>query len=70
MGISSNIDEVISFLKCKQKEGYKTVELIDDARVSGWYQLNPMIPFISCKQEPTVLGIDIRQNKKWSDNDE
>lgn len=51
MGISSNIDEVISFLKCKQKEGYKTVELIDDARVSGWFQLNPTIPFIFCEQE-------------------
>ena len=64
MGISSNIDEVISYLKCKQKEGYKTVELIDDARVSGWFQRNPTIPFISCKQEPTVLRIEIRKNKK------
>lgn len=63
MGISSNIDEVISFLKCKQKEGYKTVELIDDARVYGWFQLNPTIPFIFCEQDPTVLGIDIRKNR-------
>lgn len=63
MRISSNIDEVISFLKCKQKEGYKTVELIDDARISGWFEINPTIPFIYCKQNPTVLGIDIRKNR-------
>lgn len=64
MGISSNIDEVISFLQCKKREGYKTVELIDDARAIGWLTSNPTIPFISCKREPTVLGIDIRKNKK------
>ena len=64
MGISSNIDEVISFLKCKQKEGYKTVELIDDMRAEGWYSDNPTINFITCKQESTVLGIDVRTNNK------
>lgn len=60
MEISSNIDDIISFLKSKKVEGYKTVELIDDARACGWVTINPTIPFIFCKQEPTVLGIDVR----------
>lgn len=60
MEISSDIDNVINFLKKKKEEGYKSVELIDDSRASGWVPINPTLEFIYCKQEPGVLGIDIR----------
>lgn len=63
MEISSDIDSVIKFLEKKKKEGYESVELIDDARASGWFTLNPTLKFIYCKQEPGVLGIDIRTKK-------
>lgn len=63
MEISSDIDEVINFLEKKKEEGYKTVELIDDARTYGWFYIEPTLNFIYCKQEPTVLGIDIRTKK-------
>ena len=33
--ISSDIDSVIKFLKEKKKEGYKSVELVDDERARG-----------------------------------
>lgn len=34
MTISCNINKLIKFLQEKKEEGYKTVELIDDARGS------------------------------------
>ena len=39
--ISSDIDSVIKFLKEKKKEGYKSVELVDDerARFTFHYEL-------------------------------
>lgn len=61
--ISSNIDEVIKFLQSKKRDGYKSVEIIDDARERGWHYINPTIEFIFCEQEPSVLGIDVRKNK-------
>lgn len=65
MKISSNIDDVISFLQSKKAEGYKFVELIDNARECtrecGWFTINPTLSFIFCEQEPHVLGIDARK---------
>lgn len=63
MEISSDIDSVINFLKKKKEEGYKSVELIDDARDYGWFYINPTLKFIYNKQEPGVLGIDIRTKR-------
>lgn len=39
-------------------EGYKTVELIDDARITGWSDSDPNLNFIFNKKEPTVVGIN------------
>lgn len=64
MEISSDIDNVINYLKKKKDEGYKSVELIDDSRASGWITINPTLKFICCKQEPGVLGIDIRLKRR------
>lgn len=60
--ISSNIDDIIKFLQTKKEEGFKTVEVIDDARAYGWININTgkSITFITNKLEPTVLGIDAR----------
>lgn len=63
MMISCNINKLIKFLQEQKEEGYKTVELIDDARAAGWYSKDPTIEFIVNKHEPTVLGIDIRTKK-------
>ena len=62
---SCNIDSVINFLQKKKEEGYETVELIDDVRASGWFDLdqNKKLDFIFSKQEPKVLGIDARTKK-------
>lgn len=64
--ISCNIDTVIEYLQNKKKEGFKTVEVIDDARVYGWERLDGIktITFITSKSEPTVLGIDARTSTK------
>ncbi len=35
MKVNSQIDEIIAYLQKKKKEGYKTVELIDDAAADG-----------------------------------
>lgn len=64
MKISCDIDRLIEFLQKKKENGYRTVELIDDMREEGWYSDNPIINFITCKQEPTVLGIDVRTKNK------
>ena len=66
MEISSDIDSVINFLKKKKEEGYKSVELIDDARDYGWFYINPTLKFIYNKREPGVLGIDIRTKRLWN----
>ena len=58
--ISCNIDVVIEYLQKQKTKGYKTVEVIDDARAYGWISSNPTIKFICNKSEPTVLGIDAR----------
>lgn len=58
-----DINKIIEFLQKKKEDGYKTVELIDDARAAGWYSDSPTINFITNKHEPTVLGIDGRTNK-------
>ena len=65
MQVSCNIDSVINFLQKKKEEGYETVELIDDVRASGWFDLNQnkKLDFIFSKQEPKVLGIDARTKK-------
>lgn len=63
MTVNCNIDEVIKFLQKKKEEGYQRVEVIDDARASGWFSLNPQIEFIFCKSEPKVVGIDARTKK-------
>lgn len=63
MEISSDIDNVIDYLKKKKEEGYKSVELIDDSRGYGWFYINPTLKFIYNKQEPDVLGIDIRTKR-------
>lgn len=63
MAISCNINKLIKFLQEQKEEGYKTVELIDDARAVGWHSKDPTIEFIVNKHEPTVLGIDIRTKK-------
>ena len=60
MVVNSNIDEVINFLQKKKEEGYERVEIIDDARASGWSSFNPKLEFIFSPQEPKVLGIDAR----------
>ena len=60
MQINTNIDSVIEFLQKKKEEGYKTVEIIDDARSNGWFSLEPKINFIFNKTEPDVIGIDAR----------
>lgn len=62
--VSCDIQEVIAFLIDKMNEGYKKVELIDDARANGWFYLNPTIEFLSNKKEPTVLGINAMTKKK------
>lgn len=64
MEISSDIDNVIDYLKKKKEEGYKSVELIDDSRASGWITINPTLKFIRCKREPGVLGIDVRSKRR------
>lgn len=65
MQVDCNIDSIIDFLQKRKEEGYETVEIIDDARASGWFELNQdkKLNFIFCKQEPKVLGIDTRTNK-------
>lgn len=59
MAVSCNIDDIISFLVEKKKEGYKTVEVLTEARKYGWKKPNPTITFLYNKKEPTVLGISI-----------
>ena len=63
MFVDCNIDSIIDFLCKKRDEGYKTVELIDDARTYGWYCWDPKISFITNSLEPTVLGIDVRSKQ-------
>lgn len=63
MIINSDIQDIINFLQEKQKQGYEKVELIDDAREKGWFCLNPKIEFVFNKNEPKILGIDIRTKK-------
>lgn len=63
MMVSSNIDDVIKFLRKMKNEGYTSVELINDARVSGWIPINRGLNFVFCKNEPGVLGIDARNSK-------
>ena len=58
MKVNCDIGVVISFLIDKMNEGFKTVELIGDARASGWFCDNPTIEFIFNKREPTVIGIN------------
>nr|DAJ60437.1 MAG TPA: hypothetical protein [Caudoviricetes sp.] len=63
--ISSDIDSVIKFLKEKKKEGYKSVELVDDERARGWATIDlefgtPVLEFIFNKREKEVIGIDAR----------
>lgn len=64
MAISCNINKLIKFLQEQKKEGYETVELIDDARAAGWHSKDPTIEFIVNKHEPIVLGIDVRTKNK------
>ena len=63
--INCNIETVIEYLQSKKKEGFKTVEVIDDARAYGWVNIDgeETITFITSKSEPTVLGIDARTTK-------
>lgn len=67
MKVSCDIQEVIAFLIDKMNEGYKSVEIIDDARAAGWFSLNPTIEFVFNKSEPTVLGINVMKKKKIKD---
>ena len=64
MKVSCNIDDVIAFLINKRDAGYKTVELIDDARTGGWTSLCPELEFIFSRNEPSVVGIDARSKNK------
>lgn len=64
MKISCDIDRLIEFLQKKKENGYRTVELIDDARAAGWHSKDPTIEFIVNKHEPIVLGIDVRTKNK------
>lgn len=63
MRVNCNIDEVIEFLQKKKEEGFQRVEVIDDVRASGWFDLKPKIDFIFCESEPKVVGIDARTKK-------
>ena len=63
MLVNCNINDIITFLQKKREEGYETVEIIDDVRANGWIALNPKLEFIFCKQEPKVIGIDVRTSK-------
>ena len=64
MKVRCNINDVIEFLISKREDGYKSVEIIDDARASGWISLEPTLEFIFNENEPSVVGIDVRSNKK------
>ena len=64
MKVSCDIQEIISFLIDKMNEGYKTVELIDDARAIGWFVRDPKIEFIFSKNNPTVVGINATEKYK------
>ena len=63
MKVSCNINDVISFLESKRDVGYTSVEIIDDARAAGWLDLEPTLEFIFNRNEPNVLGIDVRSKK-------
>ena len=58
--ISCDIDVVIEYLQKQKTKGYKTVEVIDDARANGWFPFNQTIHFVYNELEPTVVGIDAR----------
>ena len=62
MKVSCKIDDVINFLAKKREEGYTSVEIIDDARACGWSSLHPTLEFVFNKNEPNVVGIDVRKN--------
>lgn len=60
--VSGNINDVISYIQRMRDKGYKTVEVIDYWRVKGWKPMYvPSIQFVVCDQQPTVLGIDMRE---------
>ena len=47
----------------KRDEGYKYIEVVDDARALGWKNDKPKIDFIFSPQEPYVIGIDARSDR-------
>ena len=61
--ISNNISDVIAFLIDKMNEGYTTVELIDDARAAGWFDLSGEIEFTfdSRPHNSKIVGIEARK---------
>lgn len=61
--ISNRIDEVISFLIDKMNEGYTTVELIDNARANGWFNIDQKLEFTfdSRPHNSKIVGIEARR---------
>lgn len=63
MKVSCDIDSIIKYLQEKKNAGYETVELIDDAKATGWDLLDPKIEFIFSNSSPKTVGIDVRTKK-------
>ena len=59
MTIKADISSVIEQLKKFQKQGYKTVEVIDKARKQGWKKMESEIEFVFNSNEPDVVGIGV-----------
>lgn len=61
--INNDISDVISFLIDKMNEGYTTVELIDDARAAGWFDLSGQIEFTFDHRphNSKIVGIEARK---------
>lgn len=61
--VSNDIGEVIAFLVDKMNEGYTKVELIDDARAAGWFNMDEKIEFTfdPRPKNSKIVGIEARK---------